>query len=290
MLLTLDIGNTNVTVGPARGRSIAWAGRARTHSAGPPDELELLLDGLLRLHGMALTDVSAISCASVVPPLTEALRQVAARRDIPLLVAAADTVPIEVRTERPAEVGADRLVNALAAHELYGSPAIVVDLGTATKVDAVGAGGAFLGGAIAPGLALGLEALATRTAKLPHAPLEDPGKVIGRGTIAAIQAGAVLGHSAMVAGLVERLRFELSVDQGVDPATIRVVATGGLASLAWARGIAGVDVIDPVLTLRGLAILAERRSPGPERAGDDRGNGAGAAAPALPTEAAGRRR
>jgi type III pantothenate kinase len=229
--------------------------RAATKAHTTADELELLLDGLLRLDGAAFADVGSIACASVVPALTTALEAVAARRDRELVVASVGTIPIAVRVDRPSEVGADRLVNALAAQRLYGAPAVVVDFGTATTLDCVAADGAYVGGAIAPGLELGLDALAARTAKLPRIELRAPDRAIGRDTVSAMQAGTVLGYQALASGLLARVRRELADAAGIDRAAVRAILTGGLAAAPWVAGIEGVDVVDPDLTLRGLAIL-----------------------------------
>lgn len=255
MLLVVDIGNTNLTLGVVAGGELRGVRRAATHRATTADELELILDGLLRLEGRGLADVDAIALGSVVPAQAAMLEAVATRRSVPLLVATAGTLPMAVRVDRPGEVGADRLVNALAAARLYGTPAIVVDFGTATTFDVVGPDGAFLGGAIAPGLRLGLEALATKTALLPRVQLRAPDRVIAHTTADAIRAGTVLGHQAMTAGLLARTRRELVDLAGGTPGDIRVILTGGLASEPWARDIEGVDAIDPELTLKGLAIL-----------------------------------
>ena len=168
MLLAIDIGNTNVTIGLLRNGVLVATRRAATNPRATADEFELTLDGLLHLDDGSFGDVDAIACASVVPSLTAHVESIAARRERPLTLASAGIVPLAVRTERPGEVGADRLVNALAAGRLYGTPAVVVDFGTATTFDCVAADGAYVGGAIAPGLELGLEALAARTAKLPR--------------------------------------------------------------------------------------------------------------------------
>jgi len=255
MLLAVDIGNTNVTIGLVRDGHVASVRRAATAAAGTADELELLLAGLLGLDGASLEAVAAVACASVVPSLTTALEAVAARRALPCLVAGAGTVPIAIRVDRPAEVGADRLVNALAAQRLHGTPAVVVDFGTATTVDAVAADGAYVGGAIAPGLELGLEALAARTAKLPRIELRTPDRAIGRDTAGAMQAGTVLGHQALAAGLLARVRRELADSAGIAPGDVRAILTGGLSAAPWARALEGIDAIDPELTLKGLAIL-----------------------------------
>jgi type III pantothenate kinase len=255
MLLALDIGNTNITIGLFRAGALLATRRAATDVRLTTDELELLLDGLLRLDGIAITDLDAISLASVVPALTAAVESIAERRDSPLLVASAGTVPLAVRVDRPGEVGADRLVNALAATRLHGTPAIVVDLGTASTFDCVATDGAYVGGAIAPGLVLGLDALAARTAKLPRIELRAPDRAIGHDTVSAMQAGTILGYQALATGLLERVRRELADANGVEPSDVRAILTGGLSAAPWAHGIDGVDVIDPDLTLKGLAIL-----------------------------------
>jgi type III pantothenate kinase len=255
MLLALDIGNSNVTLGWFRNGTLAGTRRAVTRPQASADELELLLDGLLRLDDLSFADVSAIACASVVPALTTAIEAVAARHERALLVAAVGTVPLPVRVERPGEVGADRLVNALAVARLYGAPAVVADFGTATTFDCVAPDGAYVGGAIAPGLELGLEALASRTAKLPRIELRAPDRAIGRDTVSAMQSGTVFGYQALATGLLARIRRELAVDSGVGVDEVRTVLTGGLSAAPWAAGIEGVDIIDPDLTLKGLGIL-----------------------------------
>jgi type III pantothenate kinase len=254
MLLLVDVGNTNVTLGLASGTELRGVRRAATPARATSDELELLLEGLLSLDGLALADVAAIACCSVVPAVTHALQRAAARRERPLLLAGPANLPLAVRVERPSEVGADRLVNALAAHRLYPGPAIVIDCGTATTVDAVAPDGAFLGGAIAPGLELGLDALAARTAKLPRIELHQPARAIARDTVSAIQAGTVLGYEALIIGLRDRVRAELAESLGLDVGRVQSILTGGLAAAPWARSLA-MDVIDPDLTLKGLALF-----------------------------------
>ncbi len=255
MLLAVDVGNSNVTIGSFRNGSLVAVRRAATPRGGTADELELLVEGLLHLDDSAFADVSAVVVASVVPAVSAALEAVTARRDRPLLLAGAGTVPLPIRVDRPGEVGADRLVNALAASRLYGTPAVVVDLGTATTFDCVAGDGAFVGGAIAPGIELGLDALATRTAKLPRVELRVPDRAIGRDTTAAIQSGAVLGYQDLVAGLLVRIRRELADAGDVSPAEVHVILTGGLSVMPWASTLEGVEAIDPDLTLKGLAIL-----------------------------------
>jgi type III pantothenate kinase len=255
MLIAIDVGNTHLRLAGARGGTLGPTRRAMTSPAATSDELELLLDGLLGLDAARLADATALVVSSTVPALADALEAIAARRTVACIVASAGTIPLPVRVALPGEVGPDRLVNAYAAAHLYGSPAVVVDCGTATTLDAVDHSGAFVGGAIAPGLVLGLEALAARTARLPHVEPRLPDGPIGRDTTSAIRVGAVLGHRAMIEGLLARMRRELAAGAGVSPHDVRVVLTGGLASLPWARTIEGVDAIDPDLTLRGLVLF-----------------------------------
>ncbi len=255
MLLAIDIGNTNVTIGRMRGGTVLATRRAVTAARSTTDEVEVLLDGLLRLDDADWADIDAVACASVVPAMTAIVEAIAARHERPLILATAGTVPIPIRVDRPGEVGADRLVNALAAARLYGAPAVVVDFGTATTFDCVAPDGAYVGGAIAPGLELGLEALAARTAKLPRIELRAPDRAIGRDTISAMQSGAVIGYQALTAGLLDRVRRELADTANVPASEVRAILTGGLSAAPWVRALDGIDVIDPDLTLKGLAIL-----------------------------------
>ena len=255
VLLALNVGNTNVSLGLVRRGSLVARRSGVTNPRTTADELDLLLEGLLRLEDASFGDVAAIALASVVPPVTAAVEAIARRRERPLVVASPGTVPIPVRVDRPAEVGADRLINALAAGRLHGSPAIVVDMGTATTFDCVAADGAYVGGAIAAGLQLGLDALATWTAKLPRLDARQPDRAIGRDTVAAMLSGAVLGHQALVAGLLKRIRSELADASDCRPEDVHVILTGGVSAMPWAAQLEGVETIDPDLTLKGLAIL-----------------------------------
>lgn len=272
MLLVVDVGNTNLTLALVVDGALVGSRRALTPAAATADELELLIGGLLELEGRRFGEVDAIALASVVPAVTEGLETVAERRAVPLLEASVQTVPIPVRLERPAEVGADRLVNALAVQRLHGTPAIVIDFGTATTFDTVARDGGYLGGAIAAGLELGLEALATHTAKLPRIELRVPERAIGTDTESAMRSGAIHGHIGLTKELLGRLRAELAAGELVEPSLVRTVATGGLAHHEWVREIPGIDAIDPDLTLKGLAILyaesAWRPSEAPAAAGD----------------------
>jgi len=255
MLLALDVGNSNITAGLFRAGALVATRRAATRPRATPDEIELVLNGLLSLDDLAIVDLDSMVLASVVPSITSALEVVAERHGRPLLTATAGTVPMAIRVDRPGEVGADRLVNALAAARLYGTPAVVVDFGTATTLDCVASDGAYVGGAIAPGLELGLDALATRTARLPRVELRTPERAIARDTVSAIQAGTVLGYQALAGGLLERVRSELAEANGLPAGAVHAIATGGLSRAAWLRTVPGFDTIDPDLTLKGLAIL-----------------------------------
>ena len=255
MLLAVDVGNTNLTLGLVEGGAVTATRRAGTPRGATADEVELLLGALLGLDDRTLGEVASIALASVVPAVTAAVCELGDRRGIGVVVASSGTVPVAIRVDRPGDVGADRIVNALAATRLYGTPAIVVDFGTATTFDCLGPDGAYVGGAIAPGLELGLEALAARTAKLPRVELRAPDHAIGRDTVSAMQSGAVLGYQALAGGLIARLRNELADTTGARPPDIRIVVTGGLSAAPWVHGVDGVDVVDPDLTLKGLAIL-----------------------------------
>ena len=204
--------------------------RLKTDPERTSDEYGALLLSLLARRGLGAGGFDGVIVASVVPPLHGALERLA--RDYfgrkPLFVEPGVRTGMPIRYDNPAEVGADRIVNALAARELYGSPVVVVDFGTATTFDCVAADGAYVGGAIAPGLELGLEALAARTAKLPRIELRAPDRAIGRDTDSAMQAGTVFGYQALVAGLLTRIRRELADQSGTTPSDVRAILTGGL--------------------------------------------------------------
>jgi type III pantothenate kinase len=249
VIVALDVGNTKIALGIVRSGDVTSSRRAPTRGNRSAEHLATTLDTLLAEDGAALSEVNTILLASVVPGVSVALSELSAERGIRLIVADHTTVPIAIRVDNPGAVGSDRLVNAFAAGFLYGMPAIVIDLGTATTLDVVAPDGAFLGGAIAPGLGLGLDALVEHSAQLPAVPLEVPERAIGTDTASAMLSGAVLGYFGLVKELVRRIRGELGA------AKPKVVLTGGLSALPWAQSIPSVDVIDPLLTLRGLALL-----------------------------------
>jgi type III pantothenate kinase len=253
-LLTVDIGNSNIGFGLFDGASLEGSWRATSRTTATADELAMLADGLLRLGGYRLAAVEAVAVASVVPPLTESFaRAVSAHtRTEPLIIdaAALDGV-LAIEIDRPAEAGADRLCNALAARDEFGGPAIVVDLGTSTNFDLVSASGAYIGGAIAPGMGVSLEALVGRASKLPRIDLVKPPNAIGANTIEAMQSGTVNGYIGLVTGLLTALRGEL-LERSPAGARVTTIATGGYTHQEWLRDVPGIDAIEPDLTLRGI--------------------------------------
>ena len=251
MLLTVDIGNTNITLGLYQGETLGPRWRLATAHERMPDEYGLQFVGLLNHAGCTPTDLSGICLASVVPPLTgkvvEAC-QVYLGQD-PLVVETGVKTGVRIRYEDPRAVGADRIVDAAAVQRLYGGPACVVDFGTATTFDAINEDGDYLGGAIAPGISIAAEALFLRTAKLPRVDLQRPPAAIGRNTVHAMQSGLFFGYVSLVEGMVKRFRDELG-------SKMKVIATGGLAEVV-ARETPVVEIIAPWLTLDGLRFIWE---------------------------------
>ena len=251
MLLTIDIGNTNLTLGLYEGDKLGAHWRLATDHNRMPDEYGLQFLGLLQNAGKTIQDIKGISLASVVPPLTGRVIQACREylKQEPLVVDAGIKTGIKVRYEDPKAVGADRICDAVAVMKLYGGPACVVDFGTATTFNAITKNGEYLGGAITAGINLAAEALYTRAAKLPRIDLQVPPSVIGRNTIHAMQSGLLFGYVSMVEGMVARFRAELGND-------MKVVATGGLAEVV-AKETRVIDIIAPWLTLEGLRIIWE---------------------------------
>jgi type III pantothenate kinase len=251
MLLTIDIGNTNITLGMYQGKDLGPRWRLATAYDHMPDEYGLQLIGLLEHAGFTPEDITGICMASVVPPLTgkiiEACRQYLYKE--PLVVDAGVKTGVRVRYEDPRAVGADRIVDAVAVLSLYGTPACVVDFGTATTFDAIAENGDYLGGAIAPGIGIAAEALFQRTAKLPRVDLQKPPSVIGRNTVHSMQSGLLYGYVGLVEGMVARFRQELGPK-------MNVIATGGLAEVV-ANETKVLQIIAPWLTLDGLQIIWE---------------------------------
>ena len=253
-LLAADVGNTNITLGLFADGELVGSWRAATHAGATPDEAAAQTAAMLALDGHRLDELQAVALASVVPPLTDTFEHFIRTRVglEPLVIDAsslADVLRIEI--DRPAEAGADRLCNALAARIEFGGPAIVIDLGTSTNFDVVSAEGAYVGGAIAPGLGLSLEALVGYASKLPRIELRRPPHAIGANTIHAMQSGTVLGYIGLVSGLLTALRGEL-VERSPADSRVTVIATGGYTHEPWLREVPGIDAIEPDLTLRGI--------------------------------------
>lgn len=250
MFLCVDIGNTNIVLGLYREGTLVHDFRVVTDRSRMPDEYAVVLESLLHLRGSGIREVTGAIISSTVPPLTtiwaEMLERYLGRP--PLVVSGKLDLGVQPLVDNPAEVGADRLVNTLAAHRLYGGPAIVIDFGTATSFDVVSAAGDFLGGAIAPGLEISSEALSRYAAKLPRIEVVPPPAVIGKNTIHCMQSGLLWGYVGLVEGLVARIQAEL-------PAPARVIATGGLADVI-AHQTPVIELVDKLLTLRGLHMIA----------------------------------
>jgi len=249
MLLATNINNTNTMIGLYDGTEWIASWRIKTDRAKQPDEHAMLLRNLFQHNQLSWEDVSGVALASVVPPLTASFVDMFQRyfHLEPLVVTNKIETGVKIRIDYPAEAGADRILNALAAGELHGCPCIVVDFGTATTFDAVSRDGDYLGGAIAPGLGIAAEALFARTAKLPRIELVAPPAAIGRNTIHAMQSGIIFGYVGLIEGLVKRIKKELG-------AGTRVVATGGLAHVLAAE-TAVIETVDQMLTLEGLRLI-----------------------------------
>jgi len=252
MLLAIDVGNTNTVAGLYNGETLVADWRMETDSNRMPDEWGALLITLLDHRGHHLDEIDAAICSSVVPPLTTAIREmVEDYLHIPLLIVEPGIkTGVKVAVDNPREVGADRIVNTLAAHMRYGGPAIVIDFGTATTFDVISPEGDYLGGAIAPGLRISSDALFRLTAQLRRIELVAPRSSIGKNTNNAMQSGVVWGYVGLVEGLVKRIKD----DMGEMGTRAKVIATGGLAKVIAAHTDC-MDIVDPNLTLDGLRMI-----------------------------------
>jgi len=249
MLLAVDIGNTDITLGVFEGEELHATWHMATGIHRMADEYAALLLNLLHHQGLDASDIKAIALCSVVPPLISTFDELFQRyfHLSPLVVGAGVKTGVRIRMDNPREVGADRIVNAAAAHHLYGGPVIITDLGTATTFDTVSKEGDYLGGAIAPGIMTAAEALFTQAAMLPRVELTRPKHAIGTSTIAAMQSGIIFGYVGLIEGIVARIQQELGEKA-------KVVATGGMAELI-ARETRVIDVVNPDLTLIGLRLI-----------------------------------
>lgn len=253
MLLAIDVGNTNSKFAIYDGDGWRAQWRSATYSSRTADEYAPWLAQVMALSGLTFGDVKACIISTVVPQALFHLRNLS-RRYIgaePLVIGEPTVkLGIEVRIDKPSEAGADRLVNAVGAFEAYGGPAIVIDSGTATTFDIVGADGAFEGGVILPGINLSLQALHDAAARLPRIEIRDPGRVIGKDTVSAMQSGTYLGSIEMIEGLVRRIKDEYGQP-------MKTIATGGVASL-YEGGFPSIDHFDQELTSRGLLEIYKR--------------------------------
>jgi type III pantothenate kinase len=253
MLLVIDVGNTNIVMGIYRGRKLMVSWRIRTEWRTTADEFNVLIMGLFTHRDIQLASIQRTIISSVVPPMM-AILDAFCRRYLghaPLWVDPRTSTCIPIRYRNPAEVGADRIVNAVAAWEKYRRSLIIIDFGTATTFDAISASGEYLGGAISPGIHIAAEALFLRASKLPRVEFfRPPEAVIGTDTAASIQSGLIFGYAGLVDGMVARMKREM----GGEPA---VIATGGLAPLMQ-HVTQSIEAVEPELTLEGLRILSEK--------------------------------
>ena len=249
MLLAIDIGNTVTTIGVFRDEQLYATWHIATNVQRRADEYAVLLLSLLHHRGLDKADITEAALCSVVPPLVAAFEELLQQyfSISPLVVGAGVRTGVRIRMDNPREVGADRIVNAAATKHLYDGPAIIVDLGTATTFDVVSKEGDYVGGVIAPGVAVAAESLTGRTAMLPQVELAHPRQVIGTNTIAAMQSGLIFGYVGLVEGIVKRIKQALGVEA-------KVVATGGYAELL-AGETQVFDVVNPDLTMYGLKLI-----------------------------------
>ncbi len=250
-LLAIDVGNTNTVLGLFEDEQLVRSWRIKTDAQSTADEIALIFRGLLADQ----PEISGIALCSTVPAVLREMRHMLAtyHADVPTVIVEPGTkTGVPVLTDNPKEVGADRIVNTIAAHHVYGGPAIVVDFGTSTNLDVVSAQGEFLGGALAPGIEISLEALAERAAQLRKVELVRPRSVIGKNTVEALQSGALYGFAGQVDGLVRRIESEIGPVQAV-------IATGGLASIVVPESET-ITHHDPDLTLVGLRLVFEKNT------------------------------
>jgi type III pantothenate kinase len=260
MLLTIDVGNTNTVLGVFEGEQIVDHWRTATDPVRTADELAVLLQGLLAQSTLVKeSDITGISLCSTVPSVLHEMREMLRRyyQGVPaVIVEPGVKTGVAIRTDNPKEAGSDRIMNALAAVHLYGGPAIVVDFGTSTNFDAISERGEFVGGALAPGIEISVDALSRRAAQLLKVELTRPGHVIGKNTVEALQSGIIFGFAGQIEGITRRMTGELSPD---DPAAVTIIATGGLAPVIIDE-VGVIDAYEPWLTLIGLRLVFERNA------------------------------
>ena len=256
MLLAFDVGNTNIVIGVFDGEKLIRSWRMKTDKNKTVDEYGMLIHQLFEYDGIDMKAITDVIISTVVPPVVYTLQHLSRKyfNRKAIVVGPGVKTGMVIKYDNPKQIGADRIVNAVAAFHKYGGPLIVVDLGTATTFCAINKKGEYLGGTIAPGLKISSEALVEKTAKLPKVEIEEPGKVICKNTIESIQAGLVYGHVGLVEYVVNRMKKELSPD-GEDKVT--VIATGGMASLI-SDSTSCIDKIERELTLDGLRLIYKK--------------------------------
>ena len=254
MLLVIDVGNTNIVLGIFKDQELVDHWRVSTDRLRTTDEYGVLIRHLFYLNGVNSEEIDAIIISSVVPPVMPTLERMCQRYFglTPLVIGPGVKTGMDIKYDNPREVGADRIVNAVAAYEKFGGPVIIIDFGTATTFCAVDKKGTYLGGAICPGIGISTDALVQRTAKLPRIEVVQAEKVICRNTVESMQAGVFYGFVGQVDGIVTRMRRELGCKA-------KVVATGGLAVIV-APATDAIDVVEPTLTLEGLKIIYDRNN------------------------------
>jgi type III pantothenate kinase len=261
MLLAIDVGNTNTVLCVFDGAKVVEHWRTATDPVRTADELAVTLSGLLAQSPLlARQPLDGIVLCSTVPSVLHELREMLGRyyRGMStLIVEPGVKTGVSIRTDNPKEVGTDRIMNAVAAVHLYGGPAIVVDFGTSTNFDAISSRGEFVGGALAPGIEISVDALSRRAAQLLKVELTRPDRVIGKNTVESLQSGIIYGFAGQVEGIARRMAVELAPD---DPESVSIIATGGLAPLVIDE-VPNIDVYEPWLTLIGLRLVYERNQP-----------------------------
>jgi type III pantothenate kinase len=258
MLLAFDVGNTNAVLGVFKGDELLTNWRPQTASNKSADEYGMMLKQLFEYEGFKLDDITDVIISTVVPSILYTLQHLTTKyfNQKAIVVAPGIETGLVIKYDNPGQVGADRVVNAVAAFEKYGGPLVIVDFGTATTFCAVSENAEYLGGAISPGLKITSDALVEKTAKLPKVELEEPGCVICKNTVQSIQAGLVYGHMGTVDYIIKKMRRELE-EITLSGKPVKVIATGGLATL-MESGIDGIDHVDKFLTLEGLKKIYEK--------------------------------